>query len=255
MAVNVILNKKNGKLTVTKPVSEWLFDGYEDELLQFIKVINSTAFDVPYDKFGWFVDRNKSAGYDGRFNMYTGHKDATRLGIVSMWNGRSSVPFYKNGCGMINGTTGELWPQQLESNESISIFITDVCRSLPLMHQDEYELFGITAKRWTADGRVFDNGQNHPDAMCFCTNDADSCPDLQPGVMNLSDCQFGAPAFVSFPHFYLANESYLEAIDGLQPNKEDHEFSISLEPKTGIPMQVNGRLQINILLQPLSHIE
>lgn len=255
MAVNFIINKHDSKLFITKTVRELLFDAYEDSLLTFIKKINSTAFDIPFNKFGWFVDRNDSSEYDGRFNMYTGKQNIKQLAMLTSWNGQSSVSFYKNGCGLVNGTTGELWPLHLDANESISVFIPDICRSIPLTYQDEPEIFSINAKRWIGDDRVFDNGIKYPDASCFCTNKDENCPDLAAGVMNLSDCQYGVPAFASFPHFYLANESYLASLDGLNPIKDDHEFSIAIEPSTGIVMDVNGRLQINILIQPLKHIE
>lgn len=255
MAINFIINKHNSKLFIIKTVRELLFDGYEDSLLTFIKKINSTAFDVPFDQFGWFVDRNGSSKFDGRFNMYTGRNNIKTLAMLTSWNGHSSVSFYKNGCGMFNGTTGELWPLHLELNETISVFVPDICRSIPLMYHDEPNFYSIKSKRWIGDSRVFDNGNNYPDTSCFCTNQIENCPDLDVGVMNLSDCHYGAPAFVSFPHFYLANESYLNALDGLHPNRDEHEFSIALESTTGIAMDANGRLQINILIQPLKYIE
>lgn len=35
--------------------------------------------------------------------------------------------------------------------------------------------------------------------------------------------------FMSFPHFYGADTSYLEAVDGLQPEKDKHQAFITLE--------------------------
>lgn len=35
---------------------------------------------------------------------------------------------------------------------------------------------------------------------------------------------------VSFPHFYQADPKYINAIDGLSPNKEEHETYLDLEP-------------------------
>lgn len=67
--------------------------------------------------------------------------------------------------------------------------------------------------------------------------------------------RFGAPAFVSFPHFYLADHSYRDGIVGMNPNRSKHEFSISLEPKTGIPLEVRAQMQLNILIQPIAGIE
>lgn len=67
--------------------------------------------------------------------------------------------------------------------------------------------------------------------------------------------RFGAPAFISFPHFYLADPSYREPIEGMHPNRSEHEFLISLEPHTGIPLQVRAQMQINILIEAIPGIE
>ena len=50
------------------------------------------------------------------------------------------------------------------------------------------------------------------------------------GVLDLGPCKFGAPLFVSWPLFYLADKNLSEAIDGLeQPNEEDHGFRMDLQ--------------------------
>lgn len=44
-------------------------------------------------------------------------------------------------------------------------------------------------------------------------------------------CPFlDVPALLSLPHFLYANKSYLEAVDGLSPSKEDHLTYVELEP-------------------------
>lgn len=40
----------------------------------------------------------------------------------------------------------------------------------------------------------------------------------------------GAPVFMSFPHFFNADEYYLNAIEGMSPNKEKHQFFMTFEP-------------------------
>jgi hypothetical protein len=50
------------------------------------------------------------------------------------------------------------------------------------------------------------------------------------GVRSISKCRFGAPAFVSFPHFYEADPSYLQNINGLSPEQDLHEFYVAVEP-------------------------
>lgn len=251
MVVNLMLNEKGGSLFVTKSVRELIFDGYDDELLKFLKGFNITGFNIPFERFGWFVDRNGSASYDGRFNIFTGADDISKLGVMDLWNNENRSPYYRGNCGMINGTTGELWPK-LSEKQDITVFATDVCRSISLVPDASYENYGIEGFRWVGDERVFDNGINYPPASCWCTGE--HCPDLPYGVMNVSDCKFGAPAFISYPHFYLAAPTFTRNIDGLNPNKNDHEFSIALEPSTGIPLQIKAQLQISLGLEPVTHL-
>ncbi|CAK9830323.1 Protein croquemort [Anthophora retusa] len=46
-----------------------------------------------------------------------------------------------------------------------------------------------------------------------------------------------------------ADESYRQSIDGMRPSKVKHELSIAIEPKTGVPLNVNAKLQLNLLVQ------
>lgn len=46
----------------------------------------------------------------------------------------------------------------------------------------------------------------------------------------MSKCRFGAPAYVSFPHFLDADPWYLNSVDGLKPDRKEHEFYIKAEP-------------------------
>lgn len=255
LGVNTILNSHGGSVFVTEKVGEFLYDGYNDSVLTYVKSLDSPLFDIPFNKFGWFVDRNNSWDYDGVFNINTGEKDMSQMGMLREWNYEHKTPFYSDGCSAINGTTGELWPPKLNASGDLTLFVSDICRSVSLAPTDEtVERHGVTGSKWIGDYRVFDNGVRYEPNQCFCTADHTECPDLRPGVYNVSDCRFGAPVFISYPHFYLADPSYAEAIDGLNPSKEKHEFSMVLEPNTGIPVEVTARMQLNILLQPVPNI-
>lgn len=250
--VNYILNERGGSLMVTKTVRQLIFDGYDDVLLDFLKD-SELPYDLPFDKFGWFYARNESLSYDGRINMFTGQGDLSQMGKIHTWNGRTETGYYHSECGRVDGSTGELWPPGLRADVPLQVFATDICRLVQLQPNGTVQHQGIDGYRWTADDRVFDNGQKYPEAACYCTGH--DCPDLMAGVMNVSDCRYGAPAFVSFPHFYLADESYRSAVDGMFPSAEKHDFEMAIEPLTGIPLRVNARIQINILLQPIAGLK
>lgn len=60
--------------------------------------------------------------------------------------------------------------------------------------------------------------------------------------------------YVSFPHFYAADPYYLQLVDGLRPEKEKHEFQITMEPAMAIPVDVSARLQANVKVQTYPEI-
>ena len=102
-------------------------------------------------------------------------------------------------------------------------------------------------------------------AQVNCTsaeNCGDSPPEFHPfpsnqetmhlpnGLLNVSACKYDSPAYVSFPHFYLADPALLDQFhpdSDLNPNEEEHSAYLSLMPKQGIPLEVAIRMQINIL--------
>lgn len=244
--VNKLLIKKGGTLTATKKVREVLFDGYEDPLLAFLKKLNIS--NIPFNKFGWFFGRNNSYTYDGRFTMFTDQYDATSLGYLTHWNGRNLTGYYEGECGKVFGSSGELWPRQMKPNSPKSIFIPDLCRTITLNINEKFEKYGLEGSQYTGDNHVFDNGHIYKNTRCFCPEkDFNKCPPT--GVLDISKCKFGAPAAMSYPHFYLADPRYVKAVSGLSPNESLHKFTAALEPKTGIPLDLAARIQLNMFLR------
>lgn len=246
-------------LFVTKTVGQLMFEGYEDELLNITAALNVSEFHVPFDKFGWYYPRNNSPTYDGVFNMNTGTDNLDLLGIMDAWNFEQYPPYYDGECARITGSTGELFPP-LENVDKIALFAPEICSSLELVKSDEpYLKHGLEAYRFIGDDRVFDNGTKYPENRCYCakrqiigTSEISACSEecTPSGVRSISKCRFGAPAFVSFPHFYKADPSYLLNIKGLNPSQDLHEFYVAVEPHTGIPLDVKARMQVNLLLRP-----
>lgn len=253
--INEIFRWSNSNLTVSKSVRELLFDGYDDQVLDLLTKLppQPDLPVIPFKKFGWFVDRNESLTYDGNFTMFTGKDDIFKLGILEKWNNSPNVSFYSGKCSQVRGTTGELWPPISHLHRpNATIFATDFCRSVTLKYSGETEKYGIRGFKWIGDDSVFDNGQKYPEAKCWCTNSEEECSKIPTGVFDASACKFGAPAYASYPHFYLADPSYSEAVTGLYPNQGDHEFSVAMEPTTGIPLFVKAQLQISLMLEEIS---
>ncbi|XP_076672341.1 protein croquemort isoform X2 [Andrena cerasifolii] len=239
---NRVMKSIGQKLVITKTVNELLFEGYNDTMLLIARKLKLTQ--IPMNKFAWFYGRNGSASYDGTFNMLTGATNRLDLGIVKQWNYQDRVSYYPGECGVVKGTNGDLWPP-LPDNDTVSFFVSDICTSMQAVYNGTMEHEGLAGVRYVNDDYIFDNGTKVPSRSCYCEGDC-----VPSGALNISSCKWGAPAFISLPHFYTADPSYRANIDGMDPNRTKHELSIALEPKTGVPLRVHAQLQLNLLLQP-----
>ena len=61
---------------------------------------------------------------------------------------------------------------------------------------------------------------------------------------------------MSFPHFYLANDSYRTALDGISPpDPEKHRFYMDVQPLMGSAMSAKARVQINLAVSQVVDIK
>ncbi|XP_037960819.1 protein peste-like [Teleopsis dalmanni] len=246
--VDVGLKLYSQEISVIKSVDELLFTGYNDNMIDVARAVPifGNEVEVPFDKFGWFYTRNGSADLTGVFNVYTGAGDITKLGQMHSWNYKSDTGFFDSYCGMTNGSAGEFHPPNLKEGGSVSLFTPDMCRTIPLDYVETVTIERIKGYKFAGGQRSIDNGSLYPENSCFCGGEC-----VPSGVMNISSCRFGSPVFMSYPHFYMADEYYLNQVEGLEPNKENHEFYMILEPKTGVALEVAARFQVNMLVEPI----
>lgn len=272
--VSLGLSLYEQKVFITKTAGELLFEGYQDDMIDIARempVIDGEAIEVPYDRFGWFYkviffstiliiprliffydwfsQRNDTSNIAGHFNMYTGAEDISKIGQLKYWNYNDRTVFYPGKCGMVNGSAGEFYPPKQQKDKPISFFSPDMCRSIAFDFNEEVDVKGINGYKYSGGKRTVDNGTVYPETKCFSIGKS-----VPSGVMNVSSCRFGTPVFMSFPHYYAADPYYLEQIEGLLPDKEKHEFFMTLEPMSGIPLDVAARFQINMLIRPVTHI-
>lgn len=55
----------------------------------------------------------------------------------------------------------------------------------------------------------------------------------------------------SFPHFYLADDKYVNAVEGMSPERVHHQTFLDLNPTTGVIVRANKRAQVNILMNKI----
>lgn len=185
----------------------------------------------------------------GHFNMHTGEDDISQIGTMKNWNYAPRIEYFPDDCGILRGSAGEFYPPIKEKTEPISIFMADLCRSISLDYDEEKSIHGITGYKYRGGEKTVDNGTIYPENKCFSSGES-----VPSGVMNVSACRFGSPVFMSFPHYYGADPYYLSQVEGMNPSIDKHEFYITLEPMTGIPLDVAARLQINMLIRPVPNV-
>jgi len=161
----------------------------------------------------------------GDFNANTGTDDISKLGQLRQWNHVSKTSFFEGHCAELSGSAGEFFPPKVVKDQIVSVFSPEMCRSVLLEFEDEVDIHGVKTFKFSGGDRTVDNGTLFPENKCFCGGDC-----VPSGLFNVSSCRFGTPVFMSFPHFYHADPSYLDQVVGMKPVKEKHQFFMSLEP-------------------------
>ncbi|XP_011614298.2 lysosome membrane protein 2a isoform X1 [Takifugu rubripes] len=227
-------------LFLTRTVHEVLW-GFKDPLLTKLHTMRSEVDEY----FGLMWKKNGT--HEGEFVFHTGVENYLDYGKIDTWNGMRKMNWWSsNQSNMINGTDGAVFHPLINRNELLYIFAADLCRSIHLAYVEDVEVKGIQAYRFAPPSDVLMSPKENPTNEGFCVPAGDC---LGTGVLKVSVCREGAPIVVSFPHFYQADPMYINAIDGLSPNKDEHETYLDLQPTSGVPIRACKRAQLNIILK------
>ncbi|CAD0206846.1 unnamed protein product [Chrysodeixis includens] len=141
-------------------------------------------------------------------------------------------------------------PRSVTKADIIHIYDKDLCRILPMQYREDVYKDGIKAGLYTPPSSTFESADINPDNKCYYPGE--KCPPR--GLQNISPCQYNAPVYLSFPHFYDADPALLEPFDGLKPNKKKHETYFMIQPKIGVPVEGFVRVQLNMKVDRASNI-
>ncbi|KAG5876516.1 hypothetical protein JTB14_015442 [Gonioctena quinquepunctata] len=227
--------------------------GYEDPLLKLAKDVVPKEQKLPYEEFGLMYKKNGTS--EDTLTIYTGSEDMTKYGLIDNFNGRRSLAHYTTDeCNSVQGSDGSIFPPHMTKNTTIHLFDKDLCRRLPLVFDSE--VMGsndVPAYRFKPPKNVFDNPEENPDNACFCPQGPPCAPS---GFFNVSLCQYDSPILISFPHFYLANDSYRTELEGISPpDPEKHSFYMDVQPVMGTAMSAKARVQINLAVSQVVDIK
>lgn len=220
--VSFALSGYKEELHVTKTVRELLFDGYSDDLMKMSTLFSN---DTPYESVGFLIEKNGTDKMSGDYTVTTGVGGIENLGKISSFNNLTEFPFYEGECKKLKGSAGEFFSPNPKKGETVYLFAPEMCRSIPYDYEKDIELHGMEGYRFSAGARALDNGTLYEENKCYATSEL-----MPSGVMNVSICNYGQPMFMSFPHFYGADSSYVDAVNGMTPNKSIHQSYFTLEP-------------------------
>ncbi|KAM4810063.1 lysosome membrane protein 2 [Rhinophrynus dorsalis] len=231
------LKTYNEGMFLTRSVHELLW-GYRDVLLSYVHAFKKEISDT----FGLFYKMNTTD--DGEYLFLSGSRNYMEFTQIAEWRGQKKLDWWTSDtCNMINGTDGTSFHPLINKDDTIYIFSSDLCRSLYAVYERSESIKNIPVFRFTPPAKAFANATVNPDNKGFCVP-AENC--LPSGLLNVSKCKQDAPIVLSSPHFYQADESVINSVIGIKPNKEDHETFLDINPLTGMLIQAAKRMQVNV---------
>ncbi|KZC10300.1 PREDICTED: scavenger receptor class B member 1-like isoform X2 [Dufourea novaeangliae] len=257
-----LVNMFDSKPILNITVHDYLW-GYEDSLVHMANSVMPSFID--FQKFG-LLDRMYDEGENVVF-MNIGKNDnmtdeeGRYLSIetynyspgMSQWGykepeGNETIP-ENTICNRVKGCTeGELFPTNLDVHATFRVFRKAFCRAIPIVFKEKVWMEnGLEGYMYTVAEDFLDTPDQNPENECFCKKKS-KC--LRKGLSDMTPCYYNIPAAMSLPHFLDADPSLREDIEGLKPEPEKHRAKIILQPTVGIPMKINSRIQINLVMYP-----
>lgn len=235
-----ITYKERAKPFVHVTAEELVF-GYDDPLVTLAHYFYPKG-KRPNSQMGLLLARNGTL--EEVSTIYTGQKGMDRFGYIDKINGLDHLPHWKDRpCNNIRASEGSFFPPRaVTKSDLVYVYDKDLCRILPLQYTKEVYKDGIQTGLYTPPISTFECADINHDNRCYC--DGEKCPPK--GLQNISPCQYNAPVYLSYPHFYEAEPSLLDGFEGLKPEKKKHATYFLIQPKLGVPIEGFVRVQLNL---------
>ncbi|KAH0811538.1 hypothetical protein GEV33_011253 [Tenebrio molitor] len=247
--ISLLLNVNGFKPFVTITADELVF-GYDDTLVSLAHKFYPKR-KRPMSRMGLLINRNGTL--NEVHNIYTGMTGMQDFGLLEKLNGIDRLPYWKDApCNIIRASEGSFFPPRYYTkSDVVNVYDKDLCRTMPLQYRGPVTKHGISADLYTPADSMFETIANEPSNKCYCP-DNEYCPPK--GVQNISPCQFDAPVYLSFPHFFEADPTLIEPFEGLNPDKERHQSYFKIQSRLGVPIEGKVRLQLNLKVDQAPHV-
>lgn len=151
-----------------------------------------------------------------------------------------TLPFGSDYANRIAGTDANMFGRPMRSSKE-QVFISDLYRSAYIMHMKDVDWNGIELQEYQLQYKDTQNATMNPENAQYYSYGPS-------GVLNCTKAA-NVPVFISYPHFYLAEQSLVAAVKGLSPNKDAHQSYLRMEVQSGLLVEAKKRLQVNYLME------
>jgi len=219
-------------------------------------------------KCEWGLFRDRNVTLRKPVKIHHGMADLSKKGWVEEFDSSPTMNWWQPGstCDKLGGQDGATLPPGIMKTDAMDMFISLMCRRINLEYEKDVEHLGLNSYRFIPPANAMGSHEDEDEKArntansCYCLKDQGfSC--FKSGVLNMEPCKRspdlpkGAPIALSFPHFYQADPSFLEAVSGLSPNKEKHQFYVDVAPDFGFPLAIRPRFQLNAIIKRDTDIE
>ncbi|XP_055708763.1 lysosome membrane protein 2 [Phlebotomus papatasi] len=247
--ISLMLTAAKYKPFIELTVDELVF-GYDDTLVSLAHKFYPRN-KRPMSRMGLLIARNGTLPEIQ--TIYTGHTGMDKFGYLNRINGLDHLPFWKDPpCRNITASEGSLFPpREITGSDIVYVYDKDICRTLPLIYRGPVGKDGLDADLYTMPEDVYGDAKSNSNNSCFDTEEYAATRGLQ----NISPCQYGAPVYISHPHFMEADPMLLDSVEGLSPNRALHGSYFKIQPKLGVPLEGKIRVQLNLKVEKSLHIQ
>ncbi|XP_052854701.1 scavenger receptor class B member 1 isoform X1 [Drosophila gunungcola] len=247
MALKTLLVSTKSEPIVRTTAKEFMF-GYPSTLA----TLGNTFLPnwISFEKVG-LIDRMYDFSTDFE-TFYTGVPNPALSGLYATYRGETKLPQWKQDhCNNIEyASDGTKFKSFIQPNETVKFFRKSMCRPINLYRVGEEKTYGsLKGYSYMFEENAFDNGVTNKANKCFCRKG-----DCQPvGLIDVTDCYYGFPISLSFPHFMNGDLGLQKNVSGINPDPAKHSSAFVIQPESGLPLSLSVKVQINMHFKDLNN--
>uniref|UniRef100_A0A1Y1KK00 Scavenger receptor class B member 1 n=2 Tax=Photinus pyralis TaxID=7054 RepID=A0A1Y1KK00_PHOPY len=239
-----VFHQLDAKPFINVPIDKFIW-GYDDVFYSVVKDVLSFYRKLPLEKFGILGTRKGTS--EDVFSVHSGVNNINKVKQIDTFNGNNYLPYWgSEQCNEVKGSDGSAFaPMDVRRRGPISVFNKEMARTIKLIYDQDVKIFNgkVTAARYIMPKSTFDSAERNVDNECYCI---DECSPQ--GVFNTAAAAFGAPIFMSLPHFYNAEDEIKTGVDGMKPHQVADNY-VLVHPTLGFAMGGRSSLQLNVQVQ------